>query len=105
MGEGLRKVRPASTPPEATVCIDNFHVVQLATKALDEVRRLKRNELLGTGCSSRRQAVQGQPLVAAEKLANSLAPGSTRSPRCRLAGREGPTRLGHEGVDKNIFSG
>jgi transposase len=35
--------------PQAVICIDNFHVVQLATKALDEVRREHWNELRGAG--------------------------------------------------------
>ncbi len=35
--------------PQAVVCIDNYHVVQLATKALDEVRREHWNELRSTG--------------------------------------------------------
>ena len=35
--------------PQATIVIDNYHVVQLATKALDEVRRQHWNELCQTG--------------------------------------------------------
>jgi transposase len=35
--------------PQATIVIDNYHVVQLATKALDEVRREHWNELRGAG--------------------------------------------------------
>jgi transposase len=35
--------------PQATVVIDNYHVVQLATKALDEVRREHWNELRAAG--------------------------------------------------------
>ncbi len=35
--------------PQAVICIDNFHVAQLATKALDEVRREYWNELRGAG--------------------------------------------------------
>jgi transposase len=35
--------------PQATIAIDNYHVVQLATKALDEVRREHWNELRRTG--------------------------------------------------------
>ncbi len=35
--------------PQAVVCIDNYHVVQLATKALDEVRREHWNELRRAG--------------------------------------------------------
>jgi transposase len=48
MGEGYAKsVREHA--PQAVICIDNFHVVQLATKALDEVRREHWNELRTAG--------------------------------------------------------
>ncbi len=51
MGEGYAKsVRDHA--PQAVICIDNFHVVQLATKALDEVRREHWNELRHTGDTS-----------------------------------------------------
>ena len=35
--------------PQATIVIDNYHVVQVATKALDEVRREHWNELRRAG--------------------------------------------------------
>ena len=35
--------------PQAEIVIDNYHVVQLATKALDEVRREHWNELRQAG--------------------------------------------------------
>jgi transposase len=38
--------------PQATIVIDNYHVVQLATKALDEVRREHWNELRAAGQSA-----------------------------------------------------
>ncbi len=48
MGEGYAKsVREHA--PQAVICIDNFHVVQLASKALDEVRREHWNLLRGAG--------------------------------------------------------
>jgi transposase len=48
MGEGYAKsVREHA--PQAVICIDNYHVVALATKALDEVRREHWNELRATG--------------------------------------------------------
>jgi transposase len=48
MGEGYAKaVREHA--PQAVICIDNYHVVQLATKALDEVRREHWNLLRGAG--------------------------------------------------------
>jgi len=48
MGEGYAKsVRRHA--PQAVICIDNYHVVQLATKALDEVRREHWNVLRAAG--------------------------------------------------------
>ena len=48
MGEGYAKsVREHA--PQAVICIDNYHVVQLATKALDEVRREHWNQLRDLG--------------------------------------------------------
>ena len=48
MGEGYAKsVREHA--PQAVIAIDNYHVVQLATKALDEVRREHWNELRHAG--------------------------------------------------------
>jgi len=44
MGAGYAKSVRANAP-QATICIDNFHVVQLATRALDEVRREHWNTL------------------------------------------------------------
>lgn len=37
--------------PQAVICIDNYHVVALATRALDEVRREHWNQLRGAGDS------------------------------------------------------
>jgi transposase len=48
MGEGYAKsVREHA--PQAVICIDNFHVVQQAAKALDEVRREHWNDLRHDG--------------------------------------------------------
>ena len=48
MGEGYAKsVREHA--PQAVICIDNYHVVALATKALDEVPREHGNELRRAG--------------------------------------------------------
>ncbi len=44
MGAGYAKSVRANAP-QATICIDNFHVVALATRALDEVRREHWNTL------------------------------------------------------------
>jgi transposase len=42
--------------PQATIVIDNYHVVALATKALDEVRREHWNELRSAGASDAAKA-------------------------------------------------
>jgi len=50
MGPGYAKsARKPEHAPRATLCIDNFHVAALATKALDEVRRDYWNELRSLG--------------------------------------------------------
>jgi transposase len=48
MGPGYAK-SAREHAPQAVICIDNYHVVQLATKALDEVRREHWNELRRAG--------------------------------------------------------
>lgn len=48
MGPGYAKSTRANAP-QATVCIDSFHVVKLAGDALDEVRREYWNELRSIG--------------------------------------------------------
>ncbi len=48
MGPGYAK-SARQHAPGAVICIDNFHVVSLATKALDEVRREHWNLLRGAG--------------------------------------------------------
>ena len=52
--------------PQAIICIDPYHVVQLANQALDEVRRAYWNELRSLDDQRRRQALQGRPLVPAQ---------------------------------------
>lgn len=50
MGPGYAKsARKKKHAPQATICIDSYHVVALATKALDEVRRDYWNELRTLG--------------------------------------------------------
>jgi len=45
--------------PNATLCLDPFHVVQWATRALDEVRRSVWNELRRSGQTERARALKG----------------------------------------------
>jgi transposase len=79
MGEGYAKsVREHA--PQAVICIDNYHVVQLATKALDEVRRDRWNELRGTGdrdsakgFKDARWSLLKNPADLTDRQANTLA--------------------------------
>jgi len=48
MGPGYAKSVRAHAP-QAVICIDPYHVVQLANQALDEVRRAYWNELRSLG--------------------------------------------------------
>ena len=52
--------------PQATIVIDNYHVVALATKALDEVRREHWNELRHAGETDAAKQFKARPLGAAE---------------------------------------
>lgn len=57
MGPGYAKsARKPEHAPQATLCIDNFHVAALATKALDDVRRDYWNQLrqLGDAAAAKR---------------------------------------------------
>jgi transposase len=66
--------------PQATIVIDNYHVVQLATKALDEVRREHWNELRHAGEQDAakqfkhdRWALLKNPADLTERQADTLA--------------------------------
>ena len=83
--------------PQATIVIDNYHVVQLATKALDEVRREHWNELRSTGETDAakqfkhdRWALLKNPEDLSDRQAATLQ-------ALRAAGGEGRARLGNEG--------
>jgi transposase len=79
MGEGYAKsVREHA--PQAVIAIDNYHVVQLATKALDEVRREHWNELRRAGekdaakqFKHARWALLKHPADLADRQADTLA--------------------------------
>lgn len=45
--------------PNAIICLDTFHIVSWATKALDEVRRQEWNELRRTGGATAAKALKG----------------------------------------------
>lgn len=49
----------AERAPDATVCLDTFHVVQWATTALDEVRREEWNKLRRAGAAKAAKAFKG----------------------------------------------
>ena len=79
MGEGYAKsIREHA--PQAVICIDNYHVVQLATKALDEVRREHWNELRRAGAQDAakefkdaRWSLLKNPADLTERQADTLA--------------------------------
>ncbi|MFN7968095.1 MAG: transposase [Acidimicrobiales bacterium] len=45
--------------PRAIVCLDTFHVISWATKALDEVRRQEWNKLRQAGAAKAAKAFKG----------------------------------------------
>src|SRR5436190_23148733 len=75
MGPGYAKsVREHA--PQAVVCIDPYHVVQLANTALDEVRRAYWNELRSLGdqpAAKRFKDARWSLLKAPEKLTGQQA--------------------------------
>ena len=57
---GGRATRPiAERCPNATVCLDPFHVVKLATDALDEIRREVRNQARRAGMTAVAKQLKG----------------------------------------------
>jgi transposase len=66
--------------PQAILCIDPFHVVAWATKALDEVRRRMWNELRERGDSERAKALKGSRWALA-KNPEDLTPKQNRKLR------------------------
>ena len=66
--------------PNAELCLDPFHVVQLATKALDEIRREVWNQARREGLTALAGRAQGRPLRALEEPREPHRP-----PRVKLA--------------------
>ncbi|HZL47910.1 MAG TPA: transposase [Solirubrobacteraceae bacterium] len=103
MGEGYAKsVREHA--PQAIICIDNFHVVQLATKALDEVRREHWNELRHAGdigaakqFKDSRWSLLKNPADLTERQANTLA-------RLHAAGGKVPRAWAMKEMVRAIFA-
>jgi transposase len=58
MGEWVTRA-VAERCPQATICLDPFHVVKLATDALDEVRREVWNEARRTGNTAEARWLKG----------------------------------------------
>ena len=56
--------------PNAIVCLDTFHLIGWATKALDEVRRSEWNELRRTGGAVAAKALKGLRFVLLRNWAN-----------------------------------
>ena len=64
----------ARRAPEAVVCLDSFHVVSWATKALDEVRRAEWNHLRRNGRAATAKEFKGMRWLLLRNWEN-LAPG------------------------------
>jgi transposase len=64
----------ARRAPEAVVCLDSFHVVSWATKALDEVRRAEWNHLRRNGRAAAAKEFKGMRWLLLRNWEN-LAPG------------------------------
>ena len=61
LGSGRRAL------PDAELCLDPFHVIKLATDALDEVRREVWNHRAAMAINTPREGPQGRPLRALEE--------------------------------------
>jgi transposase len=83
--------------PQAEIVIDNYHVVALATKALDEVRREHWNELRRLGETEPAKAFKDAPLVAAQEPRAPQRPPGPDPRRTANRRRQGPPRLGAQG--------
>jgi transposase len=89
--------------PQAEIVIDNYHVVALATKALDEVRREHWNELRATGASDTAKAFKGarwsllkNPEHLSDRQAQTLA-------ALQTAGGKVPRAWAHKETVREIF--
>lgn len=71
--EWIRSV-VAQRVPEAVICLDSFHVISWATKALDEVRRAEWNQLRRTGRAATAKEFKGMRWLLLRNWEN-LAPG------------------------------
>jgi transposase len=89
--------------PQAEIVIDNFHVVQAATKALDEVRREHWNELRATSASDAAKAFKDarwsllkNPEDLTDRQAATLA-------ALKTAGGKVPRAWAHKETVREIF--
>jgi transposase len=89
--------------PQAEIVIDNYHVVALATKALDEVRREHWNELRSTGASDAAKAFKDarwsllkNPEHLTDRQAATLA-------ALQTAGGKVPRAWAHKETVREIF--
>jgi transposase len=89
--------------PQATIVIDNYHVVALATKALDEVRREHWNELRSAGASDAAKAFKDarwsllkNPEHLTDRQATTLA-------ALQTAGGKVPRAWAHKETVREIF--
>jgi transposase len=85
MGAGYAK-STREHAPQATICIDPFHVVQLATRALDEVRRDYWNALRSAGDHDAAKRFKGARWVLLKNPANHTDEQARMLCRLRNAG-------------------
>ena len=96
MGEGYAKsVRKHA--PQAVICIDNYHVVALATNALDEVRRERWNDLRRAGDRDAAKQFKDARWSLLEKPSRPHRPPGRHARRAAHRRRQDPARLGAQG--------
>jgi transposase len=83
--------------PQAVICIDNYHVVALATKGAGRGPPRTLERAARSRRPLRRQAVQRQPLVAAEEPRRPHRPPGRHARRAAWRRRQDPACLGDEG--------
>jgi Helix-turn-helix domain of transposase family ISL3/Transposase len=83
--------------PQAVICIDNYHVVQLAHEGAGRGSSRALERAAPRRQDRRRQAVQARPLGALAQPGRSHRPASRHACCDPHRRREGPARLGDEG--------
>jgi transposase len=90
--------------PQATIVIDNYHVVQAATKALDEVRREHWNELRATGDKHAAKAFKDARWSLLKNPEDLTDEQATTLAALYAAGGKIPRAYGHKETVRAIFA-